>query len=333
MNFSDVFVRDLYSYVQNTYVKTISVSGYEINYKENPDIYDEILDIIEVYLSKINNTPARYVKKVIEDKEKLVFLLVFSDASPFANYCFNNMDPVSLQPEFNIIIPIGRILRKEDIEKGIKSNREELVSELLKKVKDFISYNIEDIVYSLYQEIVRYNLIVDINRVKYDEELLKLSSLALAALIIKLFGKKFAGTLTQTQVKVTNIVCAYFILTFFLKFKPNDALDIAKKTFKEYTDAVEFIEKSNVDFSHYKELKDLGTLLSELGIIDAPSMKFTITLSNNLSPKVVIDMFTSYPSLISYFIVAKYPVSYINKKMIVGDLNDKLEEYVVRRYM
>jgi len=324
LNLSKVYIEKIYDIIRNSFVKVKTSSGVVIN--KNSELYDELLGILNTYLMKVPSVSARYISKILK-KDYIEFII--SSEKVVNNYCYLSIIETNEKPSFYVIIVIDdKVLTKDDLTK----------EEVVNKIKQFVSLNIKDIIYSIYQEYIRYNLIVEFNRLKHDKQVLNLITHILSGFFLKIFGKKYAPSLEESQIKLLNMFTTYLIYTYYLKYPPKDALSFTYDFYKEnkkYNDVIdkfkELAKQNNI--TKYTDFKQFGSLLDEVGIIHVPGTKFIYTLINEIGTRNLIDIMSSYPSLICNFIIAKYPVDYLSKKMIVGNLNDELEKYIQQHYL
>ena len=328
INLDKIFVKQIYDIIKNSIVKVVQTPTLKIDKKFAPELYNELIAILDAYTNKITGYPAKYVKKVI-DAELIKFSVV--EKRQFHNYCVLSINPIDGKPTFYVTIELN-------IVENVSKDKEEFINKIKDSVIKYVQLNINDIIYSIYQEIIRYSLIKDFSKLKHDKDVFDLTVLIFSGFLLKVFGKKYAPTLTEEKISLTNLLIAYMIYTYYLKFDPRDALKIVIEHYQDnpkYKDVIDsFKEKAQqIKIQNYTDIKHLGTLLDEFGIVNVPGTKFTFILINEIGTKTLLDLFASYPSLISNFVIVRYPVDYISKKLLVGELNKKLEDTVVKNYM
>jgi len=302
------------------------------------DIKDA-LNFINIYLQKISSQNVKvYVSKLLKEGYVKCALV---KSNPYPDYAVVTAE-LFKDKEFNIyiLIEIDKNLEHKlaSLSNDLENINEALKQELQKYITEYISDNIKNITYSIYQEYIRWSILKNINLVKYDKELLKLVSKLFTAIIIKIFGKEYAPTINEDLVRLATLGVLYIIAVDLLKFDSDKAYKLTIEVFKDdnkFKRALEIWEKEFKDknLSKYETVKDLPNILSDLNILNLPALKFNLILANSLGTKVYIDLLSSIGGLVSNLSIVHYPIDYLPKKLIISNFNEKLEEYVYQKYL
>ena len=327
-NITKAVVDNLYNVIKNTFSKIVLSGGLVINPKKNKKVYDELLDILKTYTNKIGGNPQKTLQFLLNKGDQYIRFAIV-DKNQFANYCYLSINLASGEPTFYVVIEmsINEVLKKDS----------ENIDDVVDEIKKRMTFNINNIVYSLYQEVIRYKVLINFNKARADRKLLQYTSTILSSLLLRVFGKKYAPTLEDNKVKLLNLLVAYMISVYYLKFEPRNAVANTIQAFennREYKDIINEFKTlvQEKSLTKYTDFKQLGTLLDETGILNVPGTKFIWILTTELGTKQLIDLLTSYASLISYFIIVRYPIDYMSKKLFFGNVNKELEEYLLKNY-
>jgi len=292
----------------------------------------ELLNILNTYIAKLSSGYVkRFVSKVLNEK---YIEFSFVKEKVFPNYCVIKENPFSDDIKFVVLIPIPRNV---DINLNCKKEKE-CIEKLNELAKIIVSENVKDIVYSIYQEMIRWAILKHFNKVKYDTESLVLSSKIFSSFLVKVFGKKYTPILNQDVIKLIYMVVFFVVCSDLLKIEPKQALEYTIDTFSKFDSYKEVVKKfkeliKDIKYEKYASFKEIANLLSEMHLISISQIKFNFVITQELSVKLYIDMIASIGGFISNLIIAKYPVEYSSKKLVIADLNDKLEEIVVKEYL
>ena len=140
----------------------------------------ELLNILNTYLAKLSSGYVkRFVSKVLNEK---YIEFSYVKEKVFPNYCFIKENPFSDDIKFIVLIPIPKNV---DINLDCKKEKE-CIEKLNELAKIIVSENVKDIVYSIYQEMIRWSILKHFNKVKIDIENLVLSSKIFGSFLVNL---------------------------------------------------------------------------------------------------------------------------------------------------
>lgn len=273
--------------------------------REGYELFDAQFD---GYLQRLPEGPLRKYVGHLFNLKKIFLGSSFKHDGIFATYFLTSEDRVA-----------GVVLDFVDLDLGLKAEKDGFVMTKLKNPADAAA--------AVYFCLLRAATVVFKQEVRQDVELHR----PLVEYLYRLF-LRLLGPLSGEARKNLFFASGFMFYCYYLKENVNYAVSFLKREFSQLWKMDDFLEE-RLRRSSFRSLKDLPAFFHELDIASGSERRVLPAAREMLGKHGFISVFGPLDFLVAGIVVARYPVSFFPRKMMVKEETHRRVEGVMERYL